>query len=377
MRLAATKSRINVGSSLMMSLCTTMPLLTAVTPQSAYQKTRVFFCPRISMLGDLALGIAGDRDNLPVQRRRGAGRIDIGDADFVAIELAAFDEGRPLLELGAARRDADRLAFQILQRLDVGVREHHHGSRILAVDRRHGPDVDAFRHAEADNETVGKAELRRLAGDELRGAAGAFARADVDVETDLAVEALVLRDHEAAVRPLEQPVEPHVTSRNFACASAGRASGTDMSPAAAPAGGGIGVWTTCLTSNCWAWRHSFREICDLCGCCATRLWPDEINCHQFRHDAASISVPRGTLVWASCRMRSTRSAGLNRSLTSTGTPKVSRFFCIEIAGRDNDDRNVAPPCLLLQGGDHGKAVHLGHHQIEQDSVWLVRCVPKS
>ena len=44
---------------------------------------------------------------------------------------------------------------------------------------------------------------------------------------------------------------------------------------------------------------------------------------------------------------------------------------IEIARGDDDDRNIPPGRLLLQGGDHGKAVHLWHHQIEQDHVGLV------
>src|SRR6516162_1270280 len=46
---------------------------------------------------------------------------------------------------------------------------------------------------------------------------------------------------------------------------------------------------------------------------------------QFGHDAASISVLTGDLLCTSRRMRSTRSAGRNRSLTSTDcTPEFSR-----------------------------------------------------
>src|SRR5207237_1293943 len=44
-------ARTSSGSSLRKSLCTTMPLLSAVTPQSAYMKARVFLLPRISTVG--------------------------------------------------------------------------------------------------------------------------------------------------------------------------------------------------------------------------------------------------------------------------------------------------------------------------------------
>src|SRR5207248_8307580 len=40
LRLAETKARINAGSSRTRSLCTMMPLLTAITPQSAYENER-------------------------------------------------------------------------------------------------------------------------------------------------------------------------------------------------------------------------------------------------------------------------------------------------------------------------------------------------
>src|SRR5262249_57496608 len=45
-------------------------------------------------------------------------------------------------------------------------------------------------------------------------------------------------------------------------------------------------------------------------------------------------------------------------------------FGIEIPRSDNDDRDVLPPDLLLQGCDDRKAVHLRHHQVEQDHVRL-------
>src|SRR5713226_5769244 len=51
LRVATTNPRTSSGSSLIKSLWTTIPLLTAVTPQSAYQKTRAFVLPRISTLG--------------------------------------------------------------------------------------------------------------------------------------------------------------------------------------------------------------------------------------------------------------------------------------------------------------------------------------
>jgi hypothetical protein len=57
--------------------------------------------------------------------------------------------------------------------------------------------------------TVRKAELRRLAGDELGGAPRPLTRTDFDVETGLLVEAFVLRNQETGIRPLVKPVEPH------------------------------------------------------------------------------------------------------------------------------------------------------------------------
>jgi hypothetical protein len=43
---------------------------------------------------------------------------------------------------------------------------------------------------------------------------------------------------------------------------------------------------------------------------------------------------------------------------------------VEITRGDDDDRKVPPASLLLQGGDDRKAVHLRHHQVEQDDVRL-------
>ncbi len=81
--------------------------------------------------------------------------------------------------------------------------------RIAAIDARHHLDVQALGNAVADHIAVGKPELRGLAGDELRGTAGALARTDIHVEPDLSVEALLLRDDEAVIRSLIEPVEPH------------------------------------------------------------------------------------------------------------------------------------------------------------------------
>ena len=46
------------------------------------------------------------------------------------------------------------------------------------------------------------------------------------------------------------------------------------------------------------------------------------------------------------------------------------IFGVEIPRGDDDDRDVPPGRLLLQGCDDRKAVHLRHHQIEQDHVRL-------
>src|SRR5262245_4058030 len=43
---------------------------------------------------------------------------------------------------------------------------------------------------------------------------------------------------------------------------------------------------------------------------------------------------------------------------------------VEIERSDHDDWNVPPAGLLLQGRDDLEAIHLGHHQIEQDQVRL-------
>src|SRR5262249_11475961 len=148
----------------------------------------------------LALHEPGDRLHLAGdQRRWRAGRVDAHHANLVAVELAAFDEGRPLLELGRAGRDRDALAFEVLRRVDGGVGEHRDAGRIAPVDPGDRTDVHSFRDAVADHETVGEPDLRRLAGDQLRGAARALARAELDVEAGLFVEALLLRHHESGV----------------------------------------------------------------------------------------------------------------------------------------------------------------------------------
>src|SRR5213080_3508248 len=61
----------------------------------------------------------------------------------------------------------------------------------------------------ADNITIGEAELRRLAGNELGGASGSLAGADLDVETGLFVKAFLLCHHEAGIRPLVDPIETY------------------------------------------------------------------------------------------------------------------------------------------------------------------------
>ncbi len=169
--------------------------------------------PRLHIAADLharrlSLDEAGDRRDLPGdQRRRGAGRIDVDHADLGRVEPAALGEGRPLQELRRSGGDGDRLAFQILRRGDGRILAHDHASRIAPIDRRDRADVHAFRHAVSDDEAVGESDLRRLAGDELRGAARTLALPHVDVETGLLVEALVHGRHEAGVRTLVDPVE--------------------------------------------------------------------------------------------------------------------------------------------------------------------------
>jgi hypothetical protein len=53
----------------------------------------------------------------------------------------------------------------------------------------------------------------------------------------------------------------------------------------------------------------------------------------------------------------------------TGVQSLA-VFRVEIERGYDYDRNVPPARLLLQGGDDRKAVHLGHHQIEQDHIRL-------
>ena len=150
----------------------------------------------------IALGEAGDGGDLPGdQRGRAASGIDVGDPDLAGIEAAALHESGPLLKLGRAGRDGNGFALEVLRRLDVGVREHDYRGRIAPVDAGDGPDAHALRDAVADHKAVRKSELRRLAGDELRGAAGTLARTEVDVEAGLLVVALVLRHRKPAWGP--------------------------------------------------------------------------------------------------------------------------------------------------------------------------------
>ncbi len=157
---------------------------------------------------NLPLGEAGNRRDLArYQRRRGAGRIDADDPDLAGVDTAALREGRPLLELGRPWGERDAFSFQVLRGLDVGIGEHDHRGRIAPVDAGDGPDAHALGDAVADHEAVRIAELGRLAGDQLGGAARALAGPDVDVEAGLGIEALVLRHHETGIRPLEHPIE--------------------------------------------------------------------------------------------------------------------------------------------------------------------------
>src|SRR5262245_7701536 len=71
-------------------------------------------------------------------------------------------------------------------------------------------------------------------------------------------------------------------------------------------------------------------------------------------------------------MRSTRSAGRNLSLTNTDcTPEFSRARSLASRSRAvMTMTGMSCQPALLQGGDDRKAVHLRHHQIEQDHVGL-------
>src|SRR6516165_11502920 len=168
------------GSSLIRSVWTMMPLLTAVTPQSAYQRMRLFIAPDLNAR-HIALSIAGDRGDLAGdESRRAAGRIDIGEPNLAPIKAAALHEGGPLHKLGPPSWTGNGLALQILWSLNVGLIEHHDRGRVASVDSGHHLDAHPFRYAIADHKTVCEAELRRLAGDELGGAPRALTRTDFD-----------------------------------------------------------------------------------------------------------------------------------------------------------------------------------------------------
>ena len=72
-------------------------------------------------------------------------------------------------------------------------------------------------------------------------------------------------------------------------------------------------------------------------------------------------------------MRSTKSSGRNFSLTSTDcTPEFSRSrsFALRSSEVITMTGMSRQSCVLLQGGDDLKAVHLRHHKVEQDHVGL-------
>src|SRR6185312_8401640 len=108
-------------------------------------------------------------------RRADAGRVDVDDADLVRIDAGAFYEGRPLLELRAARGHRHGSAFEVLERTDRRLVQHHDGGRVAPVDGADGLDRHALGDAVGDDETVRETDRRRLAGDELRRGAGALA----------------------------------------------------------------------------------------------------------------------------------------------------------------------------------------------------------
>jgi len=68
----------------------------------------------------IALGKAGNGGNLTSdQRRRTAGRIDVGDANLAPVEAAALHKSGPLLELGRTRGDGNAFSLEIFRGLDV------------------------------------------------------------------------------------------------------------------------------------------------------------------------------------------------------------------------------------------------------------------
>ena len=94
------------------------------------------------------------------------------------------------------------------------------------------------------------------------------------------------------------------------------------------------------------------------------------------HFAASIGLSTGAFGCASARMRSTSSAGRKLSFTSTDSHAGIRGARGPLPSRshrgDDDDRNIAPAAAPSAGRRRQlKAVHLGHHQVEQDQVGLL------
>ena len=114
-----------------------------------------------------------------------------------------------MLELAAARDHRQRSAFEILRRLDRRIVEHHDGGRVAAKNAADGLDLHALGDAVACRIAVGKADLRRLVGDQLGGVAGALAGGDRDIEAGVAIEALIVCDEEAEVRAFIDPIERH------------------------------------------------------------------------------------------------------------------------------------------------------------------------
>src|SRR5262245_3947246 len=93
----------------------------------------------------------------------------------------------------------------------------------------------------------------------------------------------------------------------------------------------------------------------------------------FGHDAASISLLTGGLLCTNRRMRSTRSAGRNLSLTSTNwTPAFNRSR--SLASRSSEVMTMTgmsrQPTSFCKAATTAKPAILRHHQIEQDHVRL-------
>jgi hypothetical protein len=128
---------------------------------------------------------------------------------FVASMPAPLTKAGPLQEHSAACSYRDGFAFEILRRLDAGIGEGDDGGRPAPKNAADGFDRHALGDAVGGDKAVGEADLRRLAGDQLRGAGRAFSGGDRNVEPGFAIKALFMRHDEAAIASFIEPIESH------------------------------------------------------------------------------------------------------------------------------------------------------------------------